>query len=121
MRLSYVDAVLEGSTVIKPISPGHPAQTYISNPGKKPVWHFFAQIFFYWLIARSSLGAFSSFKPQVHSSKLTSGGVIKWPAHCDVSTTCGGRFPVSRTPPLASLMHQEGPRDLPTPTIDISG
>ena len=24
-------------------------------------------------------------------------------------------------PPLASLMHQEAPRDLPTPTIDISG
>ena len=30
-------------------------------------------------------------------------------------------FPGFSNPPLASLMHQEGPRDLPTPTIDISG
>ena len=30
-------------------------------------------------------------------------------------------FPGFSNPPLASLMHQEGPRDLPTPTIDVSG
>ena len=30
-------------------------------------------------------------------------------------------FPGFSNPPLASLMHQEGPRDLPTPTIDIGG
>ena len=28
MRLCRFDGVLEGSSVIKPISPGHPAQTY---------------------------------------------------------------------------------------------
>ena len=30
-------------------------------------------------------------------------------------------FPGFSNPPLASLMHQEGPCDLPTPTIDIGG
>ena len=39
------------------------------DPEKETLYETFCRFSFYWLIARSSLGAFSSFKPQVHISK----------------------------------------------------
>ena len=89
------------------------ATPQVSGPEKKPAGTFLLR-FFYWLIARSSLGAFSSFKPQVHSSKTHF-------RRCDQTN---GRLStisvqpvavVSRflEPPLASLMHQEATKKPP--------